>query len=96
MYSETWKEHVYCHPLFIIKQHKEKDTVFSLALKENIVIVKSNYLKQVVIIQLQSTAAMIYRKKGLVKQSTNVLLSTKLPIVTNCASQLVALPTLLW
>jgi hypothetical protein len=67
VYSETWKEHVYCHPSFIIKQHKEKDTVFSLALKENVVVVESNYLKEVVIIQLRSTAARRYRKEELVR-----------------------------
>jgi hypothetical protein len=95
IYSETWKAHVYCHPSFIIKQHKEKDMAFSLALKENVVVVESNYLKEVVIIQLRSTAARKYRKEELVRRSINVLLSTKLPIVTNRASQLVALPALL-
>jgi hypothetical protein len=52
--------------LFIVKRHREKETVFSLGLRENVEVVGCNYLKEEITIQLQPTAARRYKKEALV------------------------------
>jgi hypothetical protein len=66
MYSETCKQHVLCHPSFLVKRHTEGDAVFSFEFRENVVISECDYLKQEVKIQLRATVARRYKKASLV------------------------------
>jgi hypothetical protein len=66
IYSVTVKVHVLCHSSFIIKQHEEGDTVFSLGLNENVVVVECDYFMHEVKIELPATAARRYKKEPLV------------------------------
>jgi hypothetical protein len=66
IYSETWKQYVYCHTSFIVKQHTEHDIVFSLGVRENVTVVECDYFREEVTIQLRPTARRTYTKEPLV------------------------------
>jgi hypothetical protein len=72
IYSETCKAHVWCHSSFIVKQHEERDTVFSLGLNENVVVLECDYFMQEVRIELPATAARTYKKESLVRLHFNI------------------------
>jgi hypothetical protein len=92
IYSETCKGYIMCHPSFIIKQHKEGDTVFSFGVNENVVILECDYLKQEVKIQLRATAARRYKKEALVSRCFKALRSIELSTGTSRASKFPAIP----
>jgi hypothetical protein len=94
IYSETAKGHVLCHSSFIVRQHKEGDTAFSFALKENVVVLACDYLKHEVTIQLRATTARKYRKETLVSQFTLVRLSIDLLAGKSRAPELFTIPAL--
>ena len=94
IYLETAKGHVLCHSSFIVKQHQEGDTAFSFALKENVVVLACDYLKQEVTIQLRATTARKYRKEPLVSQFTLVWLSIDLLAGKSRTPELFTIPAL--
>jgi hypothetical protein len=94
IYSESYKGHVLTHSSFIVKQHRDDDTVFSFGVNENVVVLACDYLKQEVTIQLRATTARKYRKEPLVNQYTMALLTIDPPAGKNRAPELNTIPAL--
>jgi hypothetical protein len=94
IYSETWKGHVLCHSSFILKQHREYDTVFSLGLNENVTVVECDHFKRELTIRLRATMARKYKKEPLVSKCSMMLHGSDLPTGTSRAPERLAIPTL--
>jgi hypothetical protein len=94
IYSETATQHILCHSSFIVKQHQKGDTSFSFGLRENVIILGCDFLKQEVTIRLRATTARKYQKEPLVSQFTIGLLSTNQPAGQSYAPELFTIPAL--